>query len=294
MVNFSRFLMQTVEKPNSTTLRSNSRISKEVAILLIGSDTQGVDFVEKTKTAVLSRHGAGIVSTHKLSAEQEMILIYQECNRETEIRIVGQIGSKDGYYAYGVAFLDPDIDFWGIEFPPATDTSSSAQCLILQCNVCGLHELIESASLESDIYAIHEGLFRDCKRCTRSTLWKRAAGPIPGVSTMATLVPLESRPAGEMALLPPSSANRRQHVRIAANYSGRVRSHGFGDDIVVCENVSRGGLCFKSSRRYEKMASIEVAAPSSPGLVDIPVSARIVYVQELPGETLFRYGVEYL
>lgn len=83
-------------------------------------------------------------------------------------------------------------------------------------------------------------------------------------------------------------------MRIKVNFSGRVRNHGFDEDIVFCENISRGGLCFKSSRCYQKAAAIEVAAPYAPGSPDIPVSARIVYVQELPEEKLFRYGAQYL
>jgi hypothetical protein len=73
-----------------------------------------------------------------------------------------------------------------------------------------------------------------------------------------------------------------------------VGNEGFDRDIVLCENVSRGGLCFKSTLRYSETASIEVAAPYSPGSAHIPVPAQIVYVQELPGEKLFRYGVQYV
>ena len=55
-------------------VRRLSRIPKEMHILLVGSDTEGKIFSEQTKTVLLSRHGAGIVSRYKLSAEQELIL----------------------------------------------------------------------------------------------------------------------------------------------------------------------------------------------------------------------------
>ena len=41
-------------------------------------------------------------------------------------------------------------------------------------------------------------------------------------------------------------------------------------------------------------ALIEVAAPYSSGQAAIFVAARIVFVQELPEQNLFRYGVEYI
>src|SRR5258705_10732556 len=97
--------MQTAEKHDAITVRADNRIQKEIAILLIGSDELGEAFVEKTKTVVLSRRGAGMVSTHKLGVEEELILIQPDCNREAEVRFVGQIGSADGYSTSGWAFL---------------------------------------------------------------------------------------------------------------------------------------------------------------------------------------------
>ncbi len=287
--------MQTAEKHDAITVRADNRIQKEIAILLIGSDALGVAFVEKTKTVVLSRRGAGIVSTHKLGVEEELILIQPDCNREAEVRVVGQIGSADGYYTYGVAFLNTDLKFWDVDFTSAKDAENVRHSMALRCNSCGLHELIDYSSFESDVYAVHDGLLRDCKHCRRSTLWKSNASKDPDVPSAVEAVPVMAEPPPAEASVPSKSAkNRRRHMRIDVNFAGCVRLDGFGDDIVVCENISRGGLCFKSSRRYQESAGIEVAAPCSPGLAEIPVSARIVYVQELPEEKLFRYGAEFL
>ncbi len=288
--------MQVIEKPGPKAARRSARIPKEVAILLIGSDARGREFVEQTKTFVLSRHGAGIVSVHKLGVEQELIVIQQECNREAEIRVVGRIGSEDGLHRYGVAFLDPDIDFWGVEFGSPTDAGASEPCMVLQCNMCGRREVISPDALESEIYAVHDGLLRDCKQCHRSTLWKRTSREVPGNLDMpeAVAVSAELTPPLEPIPPPAASRNRRKHMRINVNFAGRVSNHGFEDDIVVCENISLGGLCFKSSRFYQKTTAIEVAAPFAHGSPDIPVSARIVYVMELPEEKMFRYGAQYL
>src|SRR5438128_11470286 len=84
-------------------------------------------------------------------------------------------------------------------------------------------------------------------------------------------------------------------MRIKVNFTGCVRNqHGSEEDMVVCENISRGGLCFKSRRCYDKTAAIAVAAPYTPGSPDIPVSARIVSVQELPAAKMCRYAARYL
>jgi hypothetical protein len=288
--------MQTTEKRRVNALRSSNRILKEVAILLIGSDAQGIDFVEKTKTVVLSRHGAGIVSMHKLGVEQELIVVQEECNREAEIRVVGQIGCENGYYTYGVAFLDPAVDFWDVEFPSASQVEILARRKLLQCSVCGLREIADLGALESDIYTVHNGILRSCERCSGSTLWKESTGDVPeeSVATEALPVSVGAIPRPEPSPPPTRFKNRRQHVRTKVSFTAAVCYPGFDDDIVLCENVSRGGLCFKSSRSYYETTGIEVAAPYSPGSPRIPVPAQIVYVQELPLEKMYRYGVQYL
>src|SRR5881398_3837962 len=98
-------------------MRRSSRIPKEIDILLVGSDTEGKVFSEKTKTVLLSRHGAGIVSRYKLSAEQELILRRLDTNKEAEVRLVGNLGAQGKTYTYGVAFLNPETDLWDIPFP---------------------------------------------------------------------------------------------------------------------------------------------------------------------------------
>src|SRR3989442_16021987 len=96
---------------SSERLRRSSRTPKEIPILLVGSDMEGKTFSEKAKTVLLSRHGAGIVSEYKLSPEQELILRSLETNRETEVRVVGQLGSAGGSYTYGAGVLGLSIDF---------------------------------------------------------------------------------------------------------------------------------------------------------------------------------------
>jgi hypothetical protein len=83
-------------------------------------------------------------------------------------------------------------------------------------------------------------------------------------------------------------------VRTKANFKACIRSFGFGDDVVGCEDISRGGLCFKSRKRYTEKMKIEVAAPYTAGVQNFFVPGEVVYVQELQDEKVFRCGVEYL
>ncbi len=82
----------------SEGMRRSSRIPKEIAILLVGSDMEGKVFSERAKTVLLSRHGAGIVSKNVLSAEQELILRRLDTDKEAEVRVVGQLGAHGESY----------------------------------------------------------------------------------------------------------------------------------------------------------------------------------------------------
>src|SRR5882762_10176957 len=95
------FLSERVRTMTSERMRRSSRIPKEIPILLVGSDMEGKVFSEQAKTVLLSRHGAGIVSENKLSAEQELIIRSLETNKEAEVRVVGQLGAVGNNYPYG-------------------------------------------------------------------------------------------------------------------------------------------------------------------------------------------------
>jgi len=283
-------------------MRRSSRIPKEIRILLVGSDMEGKMFSEQARTVLLSRHGAGIVSEYKLSPEQELIIRSLETNKEAEVRVVGQLGSQGESYTYGVAFLNQNIDFWGIEFPPVSQSEKVANCVSLQCASCKARETVVQSDLESDVYLVNEGIVRYCKACGNSTLWKRAddiAGgeAAPGEIEQEQYVPESLAPESidSPSDLTPSlrGANRRKDVRTRVNFKGCVRSFAFGDDIVTCEDMSRGGLRFKSRKSYSLKAEIEIAAPYSPGSLNIFVRGKIVHVQEVAGEKSFRYGVAY-
>ena len=376
-------------------VRRSGRIPKEIPIVLIGSDLSGRVFSEETKTVLLSLHGAGLLSRHKLSPEQEMVLRWPERNKEAEVRVVGEIGEDSGVYTYGVAFFDHVENFWEMEFPPPTAKEQELGVLTLVCNVCQTVERVDDRSIEADVVATNDGVLRYCKRCGNSTIWKPGQpGALPAVpanageppaprsqpsmpASMAAPQRVSSPPALAPALNPPgqpsfqgvaqpgsgtsaysasspsdlivgglpasaaptsitspfrpakphiptpgssqspttsvlalpaaenptrkpahkpgfSGVNRRKYPRIKVNYMGLVRHPERGEEFVQCEDISRGGLRFKSTSRYMEQTLIEVAAPYSSGQAAIFVAARIVFVQELPEQNLFRYGVQYL
>ena len=320
----------------SAETRRSGRISKQLAILLIGSDIEGRMFSERTKTVILSRHGAGIVSEYKLSAEQELVIRLADSNKEAEVRVVGQIGKTGDTYIYGVAFLQPNINFWNIEFPALSEAEKRASRTLLECSKCRTRESADHSDLESDVYAVNESIMRHCKRCGSSTLWKQPSGepleeemsppsfappPRAGVwqpdatsshayARGGAFVSEHESPVAMTAAPPPTVAppaaapekqvhskdkdNRRKHARTRVNFKACIRRAGSPDDVVACEDMSRGGIRFKSPKQYFEKALIEVAVPYTPGETAIFVPAQIAWIVELPEQKLWRCGVAYL
>src|ERR1700732_4711756 len=99
-------------------VRRSGRLSKQIPVLLLGTDELGRVFSEETTTLVLSLHGAGVLSRCKLVPDEILTMRLIGSSRETEVRLVGQMGQQGGACVYGIAFTNPALDFWGIEFPP--------------------------------------------------------------------------------------------------------------------------------------------------------------------------------
>ena len=337
-------------------VRRSGRISKQLPILLLGTDTSGRVFSEETHTLVLSQHGAGIVARNKFAPDEVLTIRLLESGREADIRLVGQLGEHPNGKVYGVAFCDPDLDFWQMEFPPAPEYLPALAVVDLECCFCGEISSGRQTEIESDVFLATRLVLRFCKTCGQTTSWrlatKKAApqptaavlppasqdhtaqgetsvsvplppeppasayasepifsdvvstgayanGPIHAQSVAATIAISEPESPMKPATLPPPAfsgggkVNRRQHVRTRVNFTACVRVNHLHEEIVECDNISKGGLCFRSQKRYEENAAIEVAVPYSPGQPAIFTSAHIRRIEELPALNLFRYGVAY-
>ena len=295
--------------------RRSGRLTLSVPIVIIGATDEGRVFSEETHTVVLSLHGARIVSRHKLMAEQEMILRVCESNRETEVCVVGEIGSQDGLYTYGVAFLDAHLDFWGREFPPAPVWRPDV--LLLECAGCRESVELTNGDFEYDICAIHGGLARFCNECGLLTVWRQSHDVMPSApkvttsaareelreTTVAVAVAEVEEAAPESAVEFVSLADamegteRRARVRAKVNFFACVRTEAFGEDIVNCIDMSRGGVGFRSRNLYEKGMRLTIAVPFSPEAKNAPtifVKGRIAHVEEMAGNGMWRCGVEFL
>ena len=165
--------------PEYQPARRSGRITRRIAILLFGHDEEGHTFSEHTHTVVLSLHGAGILSSHRFTPEQELILRVEETNREAEVRVVGEIATDGNLHTYGVAFLNKCPDLWQLEFPQQPMPDGQSSVLPLECGACGRRIEVAHGEFEYDIGQIHGGLTRHCSQCGTLTVWRRVDGKGP-------------------------------------------------------------------------------------------------------------------
>jgi diguanylate cyclase (GGDEF)-like protein len=163
-------------------VRRSGRISKEIEVVLIGSDLDGKVFSERTHTVELSRHGMGVVSQHKLAPEQEVIIRRQDTNKEALVRVVRVMGSQSGGYTYALTFVSLTTDAWGIEFSPSTESEKTAIHPVFECSGCKCREVIDNTEHASVEYEVSDAITRSCKRCEAATTWKRVLGDEVGTS----------------------------------------------------------------------------------------------------------------
>ena len=341
--------------------RRSGRIAMELPVVLLGTDTLGKVFSEETKTVVLSRHGAGIVSQYKFAPDDLLTLRLPGTAKEAEVRLVGLIGGEPGRYVYGLAFVDPNLAFWPMQFPPAQPLDQPAEQLEFRCIPCGHRQNFAQRDIEEDVYNVNGFVLHFCPGCGTTTRWKKAAGESAGqqdehrplvaarspvsfgasppassgaivrkAGTTAALVvapdspdlllPLADVPRVESAPRPLVSAshlsdaapqileappppavdangrriNRRRHVRVNVNFTACIRHPAYDDEIVECENVSKGGVCFRSRRQYSLGSLIGIAAPYTTGESPFFSPGRIVRVEPLQSGLGFRFGAAYL
>jgi hypothetical protein len=273
--------------------RRSDRVSIAIPVAVTGTEITGLDFVENTRTHLLSRHGAALVLSRKLAPMQQVIIRNLGSGGEATARIIGQMGGQADAYIYGVALLDTTLNFWKINFPDLSDSEQALFRLLLECGSCEDRELVYLGELESEVFEANRHITRYCNRCKDATVWQLAPHEITADPGGPPRGPAKVRDAERMT--PARSKNDRQHVRVQMKMVACVRQPGFqGEEQVEVENISRGGLSFLSSRTYFQGSNLEVAAPYNHGAANVFVPSRVVRVYKLPDKKTIQYGVAYI
>src|SRR5215813_5243783 len=238
------------------------------------------------QTLLVSRNGGVVRVQDAFSPGQELTLrrpLEGDSIKTVRARVVAEIDREPEGFLYAIHILEPRADFWGIEFPAPHKAEEALARLLMSCSFCQRREVAYLNELELKSFEARKCVARICKICDAPSIWVEAQ------SEMAPDGASAPRPPEEDRVLP-----RRNRTRVKARLLACIRRRGFQEEVAVCEDLSKGGIAFRSRNHYPEGSRAEVAVPFTPGSSAIFVPIRIVFSQAIPSAGLFRHGAAYL
>jgi hypothetical protein len=270
----------------SDNLRQSDRVSFRMPLEASWVPAGGSPITQTAETLLVSRNGGVLRLSEKLSPGQELHLRrHQEGNhwKSARARIVAEIDQDSAGFLYAIHLIEPRSDFWGIEFPSLHRAEEAIARLLMECSFCQRREVVYLNELELRSFEVRKCVARICKLCESPSIWIESQSEVRSPEEGA------SGPTVDERVIP-----RRKRTRIKARVLACIRRRGFQEEIAVCEDLSKGGLSFRSRNQYAEGSRVEVAVPYTPGTGAIFVPIRIVFSQAIPTAGLYRHGASYI
>ena len=98
--------------------RRSQRILLAVPVQVTGKHAEDKTFSERTKTLVVSAHGALVLLKATVTQGDSLTLQNLLTKEEAKCRVADVTGGQNGWMEIGVEFLQPNPRFWRVAFPP--------------------------------------------------------------------------------------------------------------------------------------------------------------------------------
>ncbi len=271
----------------SDGLRQSDRVSFRMPLEASWVSTAGVTLTQAAETLLVSRNGGVLRLAEKLSSGQELHLrrnLEGDHWKNTRARVVAEIDQDPpNHFLYAIHLLEPRSDFWDIDFPAPHKAEEALARLLMECSFCQRREVVYLNELELKSFEVRKCVARICKLCEAPSIWIESQSEVREPENGAPVPTVEER------VIP-----RRNRTRVKARILACIRRRGFQEEIAVCEDLSKGGLSFRSRNQYPEGSRVEVAVPFTPGTGAIFVPIRIVFSQAIPAVGLYRHGAAYI
>jgi hypothetical protein len=267
-------------------LRQSDRVNFRMPVEASWFGNGGLALKRTAHTLLVSRNGGVLHLTEKLASGQELTLRRQQDGdawKSTRARIVAEIDQDPDGFLYAFHILEPRSDFWDIEFPSPNKAEEAVARLLMECSFCQRREVVYLNPLELKSFEMRKCVARVCSHCVTPSIWIEAQPELIPASADKFITQID-----------PHINPRRKRTRIKARVLACIRRRGFEEEVAVCEDLSKGGLSFRSRNQYAEGSRVEVAVPFTPGSSAIFVPIRIVFSVPLKGAGLFKHGAAYL
>jgi PilZ domain-containing protein len=266
--------------------RQSDRVSLRLTVQASWLTSGGVLVTQNAQTLLVSRNGGVLRLSEKLSTSQEITLrrrLEGDNSKTARARVVAEIDREPDGFLYAIAMLEPRADFWDIDFPAPHKANEAIARLLMECSFCQRREVVYLDEMQLKSFEVRKGVARVCKVCDAPSIWIEAQSEIPPAE------PGTVKQAEADRIIP-----RRNRTRIKARVLACIRQRGFQEEVAVCEDLSKGGISFRSRNQYPEGTRVEVAVPFTPGAGAIFVPIRIVFSQPIASAGLFRHGAAYI
>src|SRR4029077_12655001 len=267
-------------------LRQSDRVSFRIPLEASWMDGSGLVRRLVAHSLLISRNGGVLRMQEKFFPGQEISLkrpLEGDGIRSARARIVAEIDHEPEGFLYAVHILEPRSDFWDVEFPSPHKADEALARLLMECSFCQRREVVYLNELELKSFEIRRCVARLCKHCDSPSIWIEAHSDTKHKDGVTLAAVPEER------VIP-----RRNRTRVKARVLACIRRRGFEEEVAVCEDLSKGGISFRSRNEYPEGTRLEVAVPYTPGAGAICVPIRIVFSQAITKVGLFRHGAAYL
>lgn len=271
---------------SSEANRQSDRVSVRMQVEASWLTNEGIVVTDSAQTLLVSRNGGVLRLSKKLSTSQEITLrrkLGDDNSKTARARVVAEIDHEPDGFLYAIAMLEPRADFWDIDFPAPHKAKEAIARLLMECSFCQRREVVYLDEMQLKSFEVRKGVARVCKICDAPSIWIEAQSEIPSAE------PGTAKQAEVDRVIP-----RRNRTRIKARVLACIRQRGFQEEVAVCEDLSKGGISFRSRNQYPEGTRVEVAVPFTPGAGAIFVPIRIVFSQPIASAGLFRHGAAYI
>ncbi|HET7841888.1 MAG TPA: PilZ domain-containing protein [Terriglobia bacterium] len=261
-----------------TGRRRTDRILAPVRIRVIGNDASGVSFAEETVTISFNQQGARISLTHSLLPDDVVLIKNLDNDIEEEFRVVGGLQQVFGdRREWGVEATNTGSEIWGVEFSQPAEGLQPK--VLIECAACKRPAQAMLSSIEYDVLLSTGLISRHCERCAETTRWKPSVQPLTAelLATSTTATP---------------GVDKRKTRRLKLTMRIRVRNTWGVTDVAQTRDVSKTGLCFVSTQRFQVGDDIFVTLPFADLQTPVETPARIVWLAD--GNVGRFYGASYI
>ncbi|MHB8608287.1 MAG: PilZ domain-containing protein [Candidatus Acidiferrales bacterium] len=274
------------ETMRSDGLRQSDRVSFRMPVEASWTTSEGAAVKHIAETMLVSRNGGVLRLEHKLVTGQELTLRRAEGDqiKTARARVVAEIDQEPAGFLYAIHLSEPRADFWDIDFPSPHKADEALARLLMECGFCQRREVVYLNELELKSFEVRKCVARLCKHCDTPSIWIEAQSEIK----------TQEKGAAKPQTVEDRVIPRRNRTRVKARVLACIRRRGFQEEVAVCEDLSKGGLSFRSRNEYPEGSRVEVAVPFTPGSGAIFVPIRIVFSQAIPAAGLYRHGAAYI